>query len=84
VNGDTVNEPALHEVALLDEVDRDGAIREAAEAVRGDTRADLFRKGGILALGGLGIGGVGAGGSLALGKGSAKGDKSRCVSQRTG
>ena len=40
---------ALHDVATLEEVDRDGAVREAAEAVRGDTRAALLRKGGLLA-----------------------------------
>ena len=40
---------ALHDVATLEEVDRDVAVREAAEAVRGDTRAALLRKGGILA-----------------------------------
>jgi rubrerythrin len=40
---------ALHDVATLEEVDRDGAVREAAEAVQGDTRAALLRKGGILA-----------------------------------
>jgi rubrerythrin len=40
---------ALHDVATLEEVDRDGAVREAAAAVRGDTRAALLRKGGILA-----------------------------------
>ncbi len=66
-------DPALHEIASFDEVDRDGAIRESAAAVHGDTRADLFRKGGILAGVGLGIGGATAGG-FALAKGSAKGD----------
>ncbi len=33
----------------LEEVDTDGAIREAAEAVSGDTRMDFLRKGGIAA-----------------------------------
>jgi rubrerythrin len=47
--------PALHEIATLEEVDRDGAVREAAEAVAGDTRAQFFRKGGILAAVGLGV-----------------------------
>lgn len=47
-------EPALHEIATLEEVDRDGAVREAAEAVAGDTRAQFLRKGGILA--GVGLG----------------------------
>jgi hypothetical protein len=65
--------PALHEIASLDEVDRDGAIREAAEAVSGDTRAQLFRKGGVLAAAGLGLGGLSAGG-LAVARGSSKGD----------
>jgi rubrerythrin len=66
-------DPALHEVASLDEVDRDGAIREAAEAAGGDTRADLFRKGGILAGTGLGLGALTAGG-FALAQGTPKGD----------
>jgi rubrerythrin len=66
-------DPALHEIASLDEVDRDGAIREATEAVRGDTRADFFRKGGILAGAGLGLGGISAGG-FALAQGTPKGD----------
>jgi len=52
-----MQEPALHQVATLEEVDRDGAVREAAEAVGGDTRAAFFRKGGILAGVGLGIAG---------------------------
>ena len=60
-------EPALHEVATLEEVDRDGAIREAAEAVGGDTRAAFFRKGGILAGVGLGIAALPAGFALAQG-----------------
>jgi rubrerythrin len=67
-----MREPALHEVASLDEVDRDGALREAAAAVEGDTRAQFLRKGGILAGVGLGIGAVPAG--LALGQGTPKGD----------
>jgi rubrerythrin len=67
-------DPALHEVASLDEVDRDGAIREAAEAAGGDTRADLFRKGGILAGAGLGLGALTAGGVAALAQGTPKGD----------
>jgi len=33
----------------LEEVDTDGAIREAADAVSGDTRLDFLRKGGIAA-----------------------------------
>jgi rubrerythrin len=64
---------ALHEIAAFEEVDRDGAIREAAAEVHGDTRAELFRKGGILALAGFGLSGAGVGG-LALAQGSGKGD----------
>ena len=56
---------ALQDVATLDEVDRDGAIREAADAVRGDTRAQFIRKGGILAGVGLGMSAIPVG--LALG-----------------
>jgi rubrerythrin len=44
----------------LDVVDTDGAIREAEEAVEGDTRADLFRKAAI-------GGGAALGGGLLLG-----------------
>jgi hypothetical protein len=49
----------------LEVVDADGAIREAADAVHGDTRADLFRKAGI-AGGSLMAGGVLMGGLPAL------------------
>ena len=59
---------ALHDVATLDEVDRDGAVREAAEAVQGDTRAALLRKGGILAGIGLGFAALPAGFALAQGR----------------
>ncbi len=62
-----MQEPALHEVATLEEVDRDGAVREAAEAVRGDTRAAFFRKGGVLAGVGLGLTALPAGFALAQG-----------------
>ncbi|HEX5146199.1 MAG TPA: ferritin-like domain-containing protein [Conexibacter sp.] len=31
----------------LEALDRDGALRESADAVAGDTRADLFRKAGV-------------------------------------
>jgi rubrerythrin len=65
-------ESTLHEIATLEEVDRDGAVREAAEAVAGDTRAQLFRKGGILAAAGLGLGALPAG--LALAKSTPKSD----------
>ena len=58
---------ALHDVATLEEVDRDGAVREAAEAVQGDTRAALLRKGGILAGVGLGMTALPAGFALAQG-----------------
>ena len=64
-------EPALHEIATLDEVDRDGAVREAAEAVRGDTRAAFFRKGGVLA--GVGLAAALPGG-IALAQGTPKSD----------
>src|SRR3954452_6574655 len=64
-------DPALHEIGTLDGVDRDGAIREAAEAA-GDTRATLLRKGGLLAAAGLGLGALPAG--LALGQGTPKSD----------
>ena len=64
-------DPALHEFATLDEVDRDGAVREAAEAA-GDTRAGLFRKGGLIAVAGLGLGALPAG--LALGQSTPKSD----------
>jgi len=60
---------ALHEIATLEEVDRDGAVREAAEAVAGDTRAQFFRKGGILAGVGLGVGALPVGLAVAQGKG---------------
>jgi rubrerythrin len=61
-------DPALHEVATLAEVDRDGAVREAAEAA-GDTRAGLIRKGGLVALAGLGVGAL-----PALGQSTPKSD----------
>jgi rubrerythrin len=64
--------PALHEIATLDEVDRDGAVREAAEAVAGDTRAAFMRKGGILAAAGLGMAAIPGG--VALAKGTPRSD----------
>jgi rubrerythrin len=38
---------------VLEAVDSDGAVREAAEAVGGDSRADFFRKAGVAAGGTL-------------------------------
>jgi rubrerythrin len=64
-------DPALHEIATLEEVDRDGAVREAAAAA-GDTRAGLLRGGGALAAAGLGLGALPVG--LALGKSTPKSD----------
>jgi len=40
-------QPALTDIISLETLDRDGALREGADAVAGDTRADLFRKAGI-------------------------------------
>ncbi|MGB2711375.1 MAG: ferritin-like domain-containing protein [Conexibacter sp.] len=37
----------LTDLISLETLDRDGALRESAETVAGDTRADLFRKAGI-------------------------------------
>ena len=37
----------LTDLISIDTLDQDGALRESAEAVAGDTRADLFRKAGI-------------------------------------
>ena len=42
----------------IDEIDSDGAVREAADAVAGDTRLDFLRKAGIAG------GGILAGGAL--------------------
>jgi len=50
----------MTDLMKLDIVDTDGAIREAEEAVAGDTRADLFRKAAI-------GGGAALGGGLLLG-----------------
>ena len=50
----------MSDLMKLDVVDTDGAIREAEEAVGGDTRADLFRKAAI-------GGGAALGGGLLLG-----------------
>jgi hypothetical protein len=41
-----VNQP-LTDLISLETLDRDGALRESADAVAGDTRAELFRKAGI-------------------------------------
>ena len=65
----------MSDLMKLDVVDTDGAIREAEEAVAGDSRADFFRK---AALGGAATigGGVLLGGfpGLAMGKPSTKQD----------
>lgn len=37
----------MSDLIKLEQVDQDGAIREAEEAVAGDSRADFFRKGAI-------------------------------------
>lgn len=37
----------LTDTILLETLDRDGALRETADAVAGDTRAELFRKAGV-------------------------------------
>ncbi|HMJ01681.1 MAG TPA: ferritin-like domain-containing protein [Conexibacter sp.] len=37
----------LTDLISIETLDRDGALRESADAVAGDTRADLFRKAGI-------------------------------------
>ncbi len=37
----------LTDLISIDTLDRDGALRESADAVAGDTRAELFRKAGI-------------------------------------
>ena len=50
----------MSDLMKLEVVDVDGAIREAEEAVEGDTRADLFRKAAI-------GGGAALGGGLLLG-----------------
>lgn len=65
----------LVETIGLDHLDIDGALREAEEAVAGDSRADFFRKAGVL--GGSVIGGgalMGALPSLASAGGVAKSD----------
>ena len=55
----------------IDEIDKDGAVREAADAVAGDTRLDFLRKAGI-AGGGMLAGGavLGALAPSALAKGN--------------
>jgi rubrerythrin len=45
-----------NEALTLEELDRDGALREAAHEVEGDTRASFFRKGGAFVAGGLALG----------------------------
>ena len=65
----------MSDVLTLDLVDQDGAIREALDGARGDTREELFRKaivgGGAFLAGGLLIGGLPR---LALGQASASQD----------
>jgi hypothetical protein len=56
---------ALTDLISIETLDRDGALRETAHAVEGDTRAGLFRKAGI-AGGSLLAGGVLMGGLPAL------------------
>ena len=65
----------MSDLMTLEVVDADGAIREAADAVENDTRADFFRRAGI-AGGSLLAGGVLMGGlpSLAAAKPSKKQD----------
>ena len=52
----------MSELITVETVDVDGALRQAEEAVSGDTRADLFRKaalgGGSLLAGGVLLGGL--------------------------
>ena len=55
----------MTDLISLETLDRDGALRESADAVAGDTRADLFRKAGIMG-GSLLAGGVLFGGMPAL------------------
>src|SRR5215471_19136862 len=45
----------LNDALTLEELDRDGALREAAHQVEGDTRAAFFRKGGAFVAGGLAL-----------------------------
>ena len=58
----------MHDSLMLDEVDRDGAIREGLDAVQGDTRAGVLAK-AALAAGGM----VGAASLLAPGGARAQG-----------
>jgi rubrerythrin len=60
-------DPAPHESPTLADVDCDGAVREAAEAVEADTRAAFLRKSGLLAGTGLGLAALPAGFALAQG-----------------
>lgn len=46
----------LTDLVPIDDLDADGALREATDAVAGDSRADFFRKGGLTAAGLLGGG----------------------------
>ncbi|HEX5909515.1 MAG TPA: ferritin-like domain-containing protein [Thermoleophilaceae bacterium] len=65
----------MSDLMKLDVVDTDGAIREAEEAVAGDSRADFFRKaalGGAATIGGATL--LGGFPALAMGKPSTKQD----------
>lgn len=65
--------PSQHAPIPLDELDRDGALREAADAVSGMSRSTLLRR-GALATGGLALGALPVGWAVAQG-GLPKGDK---------
>ncbi len=65
---------ALTDIISIETLDQDGALRETAAAVEGDTRAGLFRKAGI-AGGSLLAGGVLMGGLPALASAAAPSKK---------
>jgi rubrerythrin len=58
---------STHGLPRIEELDRDGALREAADAVDGDTRAKFFMKSGAFVAGGMALGALPVG--LALGQG---------------
>jgi hypothetical protein len=68
----------VEHLPTIEELDRDGAIREGAaaaeEAARDTTRASLLRRGGLLAGAGLLLGSVPLGRAVAQGGGLPKGD----------